>query len=42
MISASNSQSQKYLVGVIQVDPIQADPATPFSEEIADIFRNYI
>ena len=36
MISALNTQSQKYLVGVIQ-----ATPGTPVLEEIADIFRNY-
>ena len=36
MISAPNTQSQKFLVGVIQ-----ATPGTPVSEEIADILRNY-
>ena len=36
MVGAPNTQSQKYLVSVIQ-----ATPGTPVSEEIADIFRNY-
>ena len=36
MIGASNTQVQKYWVGIVQWAP-----ETSVSEEIADIFRNY-